>query len=70
MSLELFIIPSALACFTQENPTALNGIYDALSARYVPRSWTALCGPLGLGNITLPSNRPKLKLRSYVQEQE
>lgn len=51
-----------------ENPTTLNGISHTLSAWYVPSSWTALCGPLGLGNTMVPSSRPELKLRSYVQE--
>jgi len=67
--LELFILPRALACFTQENPTTLKIISDTPSALCVPRSWTALCGPLGLGDTMLPSNSPKLQLRSYVQEQ-
>lgn len=51
-----------------ENPTTLNGISHTLSAWYVPSSWTALCGPLRLGNTMVPSSRPELKLRSYVQE--
>lgn len=69
VSLDLFIIPGALSCFIQENPTTLNGISDTLSAWYMPKSWTDLCGPLGLSDSVVPSTRAELKLRSYVQEQ-
>lgn len=68
VSLDLFIVPGALSCFIQENPTTLNGISDTLSAWCMPESWTALGGPLRLSSRVLPPTRAALKLTSYVQE--